>query len=253
MTLVISPLTTAAIISSFDADTTLTVSADFDITDLATFFDDSALTSAGTGTGSLAGSGDDLFDLLIGDNTLLSAFADGNVIGSPGSVDGYYLSSAEFYFENTGTADFTGSLTFDYALFATIFTASIDEAALAFSSLVIGFERFNNEGDTLTDAILIDQVIEFDSSLNGVGTFSDTITNVATSTFTIGVDESILYYFELDAAGFADTSRVTTVSEPTTLAIFAMAIMCFGIRQYSNNRHSPLPEKTGYTNNYIGT
>lgn len=219
------PIAMSAIISSFDADSSLTVSADFDIVGFETFFDDEFLVEFGAGTGAVSGSGDDFFDLSSGDETTMGAFADGVVTGSPGSVDGYYLSSGELFIENTGISTFTGTLTFDLELYASIFTDSIDEAALAFSALFVGSEHFDDAGDLIVDEDIIDEAIEFDSSFEGVGAFSDTIVDSTTSTFTLGVDESILFFFELDAAGFADTSRSVTVPEPSTLIIFALGII----------------------------
>jgi hypothetical protein len=236
LVLAVSPLTRAGIISSFDVDTTLTISADFDITDLDTFFDDEFLSQTGAGTGAVSGSGDDLFDLVSGATTTLDAFADGSIAGSPGSVEGYYLSSGEFLFENTGDDSFTGRVIFDFDLFASIFTDSVEESALALSSIFVGFKRYDSVGKLLAEGDIVDEFLEFDSSLDdvGVGVFSDSISDSTTSDFTIGIDESILYYFELDASGVADSTRATTVSEPTTFAIFAMAMMCFGIRQFGN-------------------
>lgn len=229
----VSPVTKAAIISSFDADTTLTISADFNIIDLETFFDDEFVSASGGGSGAVSGTGDSLFDLVSGNETTLNAFADGSVSSSPGSVLGYYLSSGGFTFENTGGSSSTGVVSFDFTLFASMLTNSIDESALAFSSIVIGFEHYNSLGLIISDDIFVDEMIEFDSSFEGVGPFSDSFAALSTSTFTLNVDESILYYFELDASGYADTTRAATVSEPATLMIFAMAVMCLSIRRFS--------------------
>jgi len=232
----LSSMTNAAIISSFDADTKLSVSADFEIIDFVTIFDGDSLIEFGSGAGAVSGSGDSSFGLPIGGESMLSAFADGSVTGSPGSVDAFYLSSGEFLFENTGVDVFVGSLTFDLELVASIFTDSVNEAALVFSSIVVGFEHYDDAGDYLADGVVIDEAIEFDSSFEGVGDFSDSIAYSTTSTFTLGVDESILFYFELDAAGFADTARVATVSEPSMLVILTLGL--FGLVLSRSRQHS---------------
>lgn len=234
LVLVVNPVAQAAIISSFDADSTLTISADFDMVDLETYLDDDMLIIDGAASGATSGSGDDFFDLASGDSTTLSAFADGAVTGSPGSVFGEYLSSGGFFFENMGSSTFVGEITFAFELFASILTDSGDEFSIAYSSIVAGFDKADSSGALLlTDEIIIDEFIEFESDIDGLGPFSDAITGSFTSSFSLGTGESISYFFELDASGFTETSRAATVSEPITLAIFAMAMMGFGIRRFN--------------------
>jgi|GEM_PF-1809159 len=237
LAIAVSPLATATLISSFGASAELTVSADLDIFDFETFLDDSDLIEDGAGSGAVSGSGDDLFDLLIGDSTFLSAFANGDVTGSPGSVDGLYLSSGEFTIENLGTSAISGEIMFDLALIATIFTDSIEEAALAFSSIVIGFEKYDANGGLLDDNIFVDELLEFDSSFEGIGFAggeADKIAYVTSSLFSLEANESIWFFMELDASGFADTTRTPTipVPEPSTLILFTMAILCLSMRSH---------------------
>jgi hypothetical protein len=229
-----SPIVSATIISSFEAGAELTVSANLDILDFETFIDDSELTENGSGSGNVSGSGDDLFDLLLDDAAFLSAFANGDVTGSPGDVEGLYLSSGEFIIENSSNSTLSGEIMFDLALVASIFTDSIEEAALAFSSIVIGFEKYDANGGTLDDSIFVDELLEFDSSFEGVGAFGgepESIAYATSSTFSLEAGESIFYFMELDASGFANTARapITSVPEPSTILMFVLALVWLSI------------------------
>jgi len=228
-----SPLSTAAIISSFDADTELTIWSDFSSSEFDAFFDGDFLDIAGLATGTVSGTGDGGSTLAALETVVLSAFADGSVTGSPGSVDGLYLSSGELFIENTGASTLIGEVSFDFSMFASIFTDTVDEMALAFSGLVIGYEIYDDVGNLAFDDILFDDFIEFDSSLDGTGDFNDSISALLTNGVSLEANESILYYFELDAAGFADTVRgpTTSVPEPSTLAILALGLIAFTIRR----------------------
>lgn len=239
LTVAISPMVSATIISSFEAGAELTVSADLDILDFETFIDDSELTATDSSSGNVSGSGDDFFDLLLDEATFLSAFANGDVTGSPGDVEGLYLSSGEFTIENSSLSTMSGEIMFDLALVASIFTDSIEEAALAFSSIVIGFEKYDANGGILDEDIFVDELLEFDSSFEGVGAFGgepESIGYATSSTFSLEAGESIFYFMELDASGLANTVRtpVTSVPEPSTILMFILALICLSIgRNYS--------------------
>jgi hypothetical protein len=235
LTLSLSATASATIISSYDAGAEVTISADFDIIGLETFLDFEDVFEDG-GTGSASGSGDATFDLLAGESTTVSAFASGEIEPHPAYVDSIYLSSAEFFFDNATAGDITGTVTFDLSYFASIFTDSLEEFALAYSSIFIDFVHEDDLGDIVEEGILFDDFFEFDSDFDGVGTFGDitpTITPVD-KTLTIGAGHSVLFYVELDAAGAAESIRAappTTVPEPSTLAIFALGLMGLSFRK----------------------
>ncbi|SEK88508.1 PEP-CTERM protein-sorting domain-containing protein [Colwellia chukchiensis] len=228
-----SPFSKAAIISSFDVDTELTILSDFATSEFDAYFDGEFLDIAGLATGGVSGSGDFSSTLAALEAVVLSAYAEGAVTGSPGSVDGFYLSSGELFIENTGASILTGEVSFDIAMFASIFTDTVDEMALAFSGLFISYEIYDGVGNLVTEDILFDDFIEFDSSLDGTGGFNNSVSSLLTNNVRLAADESILYYFELDAFGFADTLRAptTSVPEPSTLVIFALGLVALTLRR----------------------
>ncbi|NQY49341.1 MAG: PEP-CTERM sorting domain-containing protein [Colwellia sp.] len=232
--LITSPISMATLIASFDAGTELSISSSFASSEFESFFDDDFLDIMGLASGSVSGSGDGSSTLSAEELVMLSAFADGSVTGTPGSVEGFYLSSGELIIENTGGETLAGEVFFDISMVAAIFTETGDEWSNAFSMLVIGFEIYDDLGELVDEDILFDEFIEFDSSFEGTGDFSDSIIDSLTEEVSLDSGESIIYYFELDASGFADTVREPslTIPEPSILVLFSLTIMALVARRY---------------------
>lgn len=234
VTLSLSAAASATIISSYDAGAEVTISADFDIIGFETLLLDEDIFEDG-GTASASGSGDAIFNLASGGFTTVSAFANGEIESHPANVDSFHLSDAIFLFDNTTASDITGTVTFDLSFFGSIFTDSLEEFALAYSSILIGFEHEDEQDVLIDDGLIFDDFFEFDSDFDGVGTVGDTISTTSLSkTLTIGAGHTVYFYLEVDAAGAAESTRTalpTTVPEPSTLAIFALGIMGLSFRK----------------------
>jgi hypothetical protein len=225
ITLSLNASVSATIISSYDAGAEVTISTDFDIFDLET-----ALFDEFEDGGTASGTGDGIFDLSAGSSTTVSAFASGEIVSHPADIGSYHLADALFFFDNSTSADITGTATFDLSFFASIFTDTLDESAFAFSSVFIDFEHVNVDGLTIDSGTIFDSFFDFDSSFEGVGTFGDTFATLPPieKELTIGAGDSVSFYLEVDADGGAGSTRAappTTVPEPSTLVIFALSIM----------------------------
>jgi hypothetical protein len=231
LALLMSSTVSATIISSFDAGAEVTISADFDILNLEAYLDDEELLEI-DGTGNASGSGDVSLNLTAGSTTKLNAFAGGEIQSQPAFVGSLYLSSGEFFFDNNTASDITGTVTFYLSYFANIFTDSAEEYALSYSSIFIDFIHFDENDVKVDNDILFDEILEFDSDYDGIGSFGNTNSTQVTKTLTIGADHYVSYYVEFNAAGIAEST--IPVPEPSTLVILVLGVMGLSFRKINN-------------------
>jgi hypothetical protein len=201
----------SAIIASFDTGVDVDISSTFISNQLYTESFDSDVYIEGNASGNASGS--DFGSLALGSNEVgtVSAAANGEVNGIGGLAVGLWNSDGYFSFENNTGSDVIIDVTFDIMWFASIFTSSFGDEAVAYASLYI---------ENLNQDIIFEDVIEFDSLIEGPGTFDFSESFSFSLSITLAAGEYEEYYLAVDTGGFAEN-----VPEPIGLLLSGIVLL----------------------------
>ncbi|MFQ3248393.1 MAG: hypothetical protein ACI9O6_000195 [Glaciecola sp.] len=219
-----SGVSQAAIIASYDARIDVDISSTFDDNTIETEFFDSFVDGTANTSGSASGTGDSGPDPLTS-NTIsnMNAFASGLINDGVGFVDSYWAADGYFSIDNLTNDVITGDVSFNLSWLFNVFTDSLAEEAYA--SVLIYIE----DGD---GNIVVDSVYDLDSLIEGAGAFTLADDELITvDNISIDVDGFAEFIIEIDAYGFAESTRqIPSVSEPSHILMASLAMFLL-IRQ----------------------
>ena len=214
----LSGLSQAAIIASYDARIDLDISSTFDDNTIETAFFDSLVDGTANTSGSASGTGDSGPAPLAANTTSnMNAFANGLINDGVGFVESLWAFDGYFTIDNLTNDVIMGDVSFDISWLLNIFTDSSAEDA--YSSVSIYIEDIN--GNTV-----VDSYYELDSLIEGIGAFALADSElVSLNNISIAVDDFAEFIIEIDAYGFAESTRQTpSVSEPSNILMASLAM-----------------------------
>ena len=220
----LSGLSQAAIIASYDARIDLDISSTFDDNTIETAFFDSLVDGTANTSGSASGTGDSGPAPLAANTTSnMNAFANGLINDGVGFVESLWAFDGYFTIDNLTNDVITGDVSFNLSWLFNVFTDSLAEEAYA--SVLIYIE----DGD---ENIVVDSVYDLDSLIEGAGAFTLAEGELITvDNISIDVDGFAEFIIEIDAYGFAESTRqIPSVSEPSHILMASLAMFLL-IRQ----------------------
>jgi hypothetical protein len=208
-----STVSQGAVIASFDTQVNVDVSSTFGTSEFETALWFNDVYTEGSASGDASGTGDGgPVTLVSGESGTISAAASGEVTGDGSYVDSAWITDGYLLIDNEfGVNPITGDITFDISLSSNILTNSLNSDA--FAGAYIYIENFFL-------GVVFDEFIEFDSFLEGPGTFGldETFTFEVTD-LTIAAGEYEEYYIAIDTIGFAE------VREPDGIFLTGLVLL----------------------------